>query len=290
MAATDTVKAPAGEPPLPGSSPGSGPRWLGSWWMVGGFALLMLLVLGWKFLADPSLSAPTRDPAWYTWRAQVILEADPVRVAEEWGPNGLFAGGYRVTVPLAGALLQQVVGIDRYTFSAYLMIGIPILTGLALGAALFRSRRDPLVVLTTLLATVALFLTTPYVGLPRQHHGAVPAGADDPVRPRGPDVVGREDGAVPDRHRRGVHASDDVRDLRRRADGGVRLPLPDEPVLLRGRAAGRRADADVGRFRHDRRPRDVGRRHLGEAGEPRGGGACPRPTARSSSPIGSSNG
>jgi len=132
--------------------------------MVGGFALLMLLVLGWKFLADPSLSAPTRDPAWYTWRAQVILEADPVRVAEEWGPNGLFAGGYRVTVPLAGALLQQVVGIDRYTFSAYLMIGIPILTGLALGAALFRSRRDPLVVLTTLLATVALFLTTPYVG------------------------------------------------------------------------------------------------------------------------------
>jgi MFS family permease len=124
----------------------------------------MLLVLGWKFLADPSLSAPTRDPAWYTWRAQVILESDPLRVAEEWGPNGLFAGGYRVTVPLAGALLQQVVGIDRYTFSAYLMIGLPILTGLALGAALFRSRRDPLVVLTTLLATVALFLTTPYVG------------------------------------------------------------------------------------------------------------------------------
>ncbi|MGZ8579923.1 MAG: MFS transporter [Actinomycetota bacterium] len=164
MAATDSVKAPAGEPPLSGSSSGSGSGWLGSWWMVGGLALLMLLVLGWKFLADPSLSAPTRDPAWYTWRAQVILEADPVRVAEEWGPNGLFAGGYRVTVPLAGALLQQVVGIDRYTFSAYLMIGIPILTGLALGAALFRSRRDPLVVLTTLLATVALFLTTPYVG------------------------------------------------------------------------------------------------------------------------------
>ncbi|MGZ8631779.1 MAG: MFS transporter [Actinomycetota bacterium] len=162
MAATDTVKAPAGDPP--GIEPGSGSNWLGSWWMVGGFALLMLLVLGWKFLADPSLSAPTRDPAWYTWRAQVILESDPVRVVEEWGPNGLFAGGYRVTVPLAGALLQQVVGIDRYTFSTYLMIGMPILTGLALGAALYRSRRDPLVVLTTILATVGLFLTTPYLG------------------------------------------------------------------------------------------------------------------------------
>jgi MFS family permease len=162
MAATRSVQARTGETTAP--APGSGSGWLGSWWVVGGAALLMLLALGWKFLADPSLSAPTRDPAWYTWRAQVILEADPVRVAQEWGPNGLFAGGYRVTVPLAGALLQQVVGIDRYTFSAYLMIGIPILTGLALGAALLRSRRDPLVVLTTLLATVALFLTTPYVG------------------------------------------------------------------------------------------------------------------------------
>ena len=58
---------------------------LGSWWVIGGFAVLMLLVLGWKFLADPSLSAPTRDPAWYTWRAQVILEGDPVRVVQEWG-------------------------------------------------------------------------------------------------------------------------------------------------------------------------------------------------------------
>ena len=137
---------------------------LGSWWMIGGFALLLLLVLGWKFLADPSLSAPTRDPAWYTWRAQVILEGQPVRVVQEWGPDGLFAGGYRVSVPVMGALLQRVTGIDRYSFSAFLMLGVPILTGLALGAAFFRSRRDPLVVLTTMLATVALFLTTPYVG------------------------------------------------------------------------------------------------------------------------------
>jgi MFS family permease len=159
MAATDTVTSDTRRDG--GESRGGV---LGSWWVIGGFALLMLLVLGWKFIADPSLSAPTRDPAWYTWRAQVILESDPVRVVQGWGPNGLFAGGYRVTVPLAGALLQQVVGIDRYSFSAFLMIGIPILTGLALGAALFRSRRDALVVLTTLLATVALFLTTPYVG------------------------------------------------------------------------------------------------------------------------------
>ncbi|HEX7248220.1 MAG TPA: hypothetical protein VF351_08990, partial [Actinomycetota bacterium] len=162
MTAAHAAPAPADDASDTRRAPG--PAWLGSWWVIGGFTLLMMLALGWKFLADPSLSAPTRDPAWYTWRAQVIIDGEPARVVEEWGPDGLFAGGYRVTVPLAGALLQQVVGIDRYSFSAYLMIGIPILTGLALGAALFRSRGDPLVVLTTLLASVALFLTTPYVG------------------------------------------------------------------------------------------------------------------------------
>ncbi|HZB79363.1 MAG TPA: hypothetical protein VE522_05920, partial [Actinomycetota bacterium] len=146
-------------PPLPAP-----PSRLGSWWAIVGFALILLLALGWRFIADPSLSAPTRDPAWYTWRAGVILEDDPGSVAGDWGPDSLFSGGYRVTVPLAGALLQRVAGISNYSFSAFLMLGIPILTGLALGAGAFRSTRDPLVVLLTMLATAGLFLTTPYVG------------------------------------------------------------------------------------------------------------------------------
>ncbi|MGH2573146.1 MAG: hypothetical protein ACRDGU_06655, partial [Actinomycetota bacterium] len=28
--------------------------------------VVMLLVPGWRFLRDPGLLAPTRDPAWYT--------------------------------------------------------------------------------------------------------------------------------------------------------------------------------------------------------------------------------
>jgi hypothetical protein len=146
-------------PPL--STP---PSRLGSWWVIIGFALILLLALGWRFIADPSLSAPTRDPAWYTWRAGVILEDDPGSIAGDWGPDNLFSGGYRVTVPLAGALLQRVAGISNYSFSAFLMLGIPILTGLALGAGAFRSTRDPLVILLTMLAAAGLFLTTPYVG------------------------------------------------------------------------------------------------------------------------------
>jgi MFS family permease len=133
-------------------------------WVIAGFALLLLLVLGWRFLADPSLSAPTRDPAWYTWRANVVMESDPGSVVGEWGPGGLFSGGYRVTTLVSGALLQRVAGIDTYSFSAFLMLGMPVLTGMALGAGAFRSRKHGLVVLLTMLVTTALFLTTPYVG------------------------------------------------------------------------------------------------------------------------------
>ena len=115
-------------------------------------------------MMDPSISAPTRDPAWYTWRANVILQSSPVSSRRSGGRRALFAGGYRITVPLAGALLQRVAGIDQYSFSAFLMIGVPVLTGLALGAGAYRSRRDPLVVLLTMLVSAALFLTTPYVG------------------------------------------------------------------------------------------------------------------------------
>jgi hypothetical protein len=149
---------------VPPAEAASGPRILGTWWAIALTALLLGLAYAWRFLADPSLSAPTRDPAWYTWRAQVILDANPNRVVQEWGPHGLFSAGYRVSVPVMGALLQRVAGIDRYTFSTLFMIGIPILAGLALGAALQRSRKHPLAIHMAMLAAAALFLATPYVG------------------------------------------------------------------------------------------------------------------------------
>ncbi|MFB3737427.1 MAG: MFS transporter [Candidatus Velamenicoccus archaeovorus] len=126
--------------------------------------LLLLLAFGWTFLRDPSISAPTRDPAWYTWRSNLMMHDDPGLIAGDWGPFHMFGGGYRVSVPLYGSILQRVAGIDLYTFSAFMMIGIPILTGLALGAFGYRYHRDPLLYLSILAATAALFMTTPYVG------------------------------------------------------------------------------------------------------------------------------
>ncbi len=160
MVLTRTANGQA--PPSDDTAPGA--RWLGAWWVIVGVALILMLILGWGLIANATRTAPTRDPAWYTWRANVILHADPGDIAGDWGPQSVFGGGYRVTVPLAGALLQRVAGISAYSFSAFLMVAIPILTGLAFGAGAYRARKDPLVVLLTMLASAAIFLTTPYVG------------------------------------------------------------------------------------------------------------------------------
>jgi hypothetical protein len=77
MALTDTERAQAATDDTP---PAIESR-LGAWWVIAGLAVLLLVILGWKFMADPSISAPTRDPAWYTWRANVILQSNPVTVA-----------------------------------------------------------------------------------------------------------------------------------------------------------------------------------------------------------------
>ncbi len=125
---------------------------------------VVLVAFGWTFLADPSISAPTRDPAWYTWRANLMMTDSPGLIAGDWGPFHMFGGGYRVAVPLYGSILVRVAGIDLYSFSAFMMIGVPVLTGMALGVFVTRERRDPLLFLLTMLATAALFMTTPYVG------------------------------------------------------------------------------------------------------------------------------
>jgi Major Facilitator Superfamily len=123
-----------------------------------------LLLFGGVFLIHPTLSPPTRDPAWYTWRAELLAHAPPSTIVREWGPYGMFSGGYRVTTPLLGAFLIQVAGVSRFTFSILVMVAAPALVALALGAFAWRHRRDPLLFLLTFFATAVMFLTTPYVG------------------------------------------------------------------------------------------------------------------------------
>ena len=104
-----------------------------------------------------------------------MMHDAPASLVGDWGPFAMFGGGYRVAVPLYGSIMQRVAGIDLYTFSAMMMVGVPVLTGLVLGAFSYRRHRDPLLFLIVMLATVAMFMTTPYVGLSGQHHRALPA-------------------------------------------------------------------------------------------------------------------
>ncbi len=138
--------------------------WLSSPLVLVGAIALLLLAFGWTFLQDPSISAPTRDPAWYTWRSNLMMHDYPGLIAGDWGPFSMFGGGYRVSVPLFGSILQRVAGIDLYSFSAFMMVGVPVLSGLALGAFSWRTHKDPLLFLLVMLSTAALFMTTPYVG------------------------------------------------------------------------------------------------------------------------------
>jgi len=129
-----------------------------------GAALVVLLIFSWGFLQDPTRTAATRDPAWYTWRAGMIVEGDPGSVAGEWGPFAMFGGGYRVSVPVVGAYLQDLGGTGASTFAGFMMVLVPVLAGLALASAAYRSTKDWVLSVLTMFVVGAFFLTTPYVG------------------------------------------------------------------------------------------------------------------------------
>jgi len=61
-------------------------------WILGIAIAAILLAFGWTFLQDPSISAPTRDPAWYTWRSNVMMNDEPGLIAGDWGPFHTFGG------------------------------------------------------------------------------------------------------------------------------------------------------------------------------------------------------
>jgi hypothetical protein len=126
--------------------------------------LALLLFMARPFLRDPSRLAPTRDPAWYTWRTQVLLEGGPAALLEKDGPFGMLSRGYRVTTPLLGALLHRIPGVDTYRFTLWMAVGLPVLTSLALAAFAYRHKRDMLAFLLTLTASVPLFTTRPFIG------------------------------------------------------------------------------------------------------------------------------
>ena len=144
-------------------------RWLGHPVAYILTAAILLTIFGWTFFTNPDRVAPTKDPAYYTWRTEALLTETPQTLLEIEGPRyegggGMYSGGYRVTAPVLGGLLRQAAAIAPLSTTAFLMVGIPVLTALLLGAFAFQYRRDPLIFHGVALGVGSLYLTPPFVG------------------------------------------------------------------------------------------------------------------------------
>lgn len=144
-------------------------RWLGHPVAYILTAAILLTIFGWTFFTNPDRVAPTKDPAYYTWRTEALLTETPQTLLEIEGPRyegggGMYSGGYRVSAPVLGGLLRRVVNVAPLSTTAFLMVGLPVLTALLLGAFAYQYRRDPLIFHGVALGAASLYLTPPFVG------------------------------------------------------------------------------------------------------------------------------
>ena len=112
--------------------------------MIAGFAVLLLVILGLGVDRASHVDRPHPRPRLvHVARQRHPARATPARSRGNGARAASSAAATASRVPLAGALLQRVAGISAYSFSAFLMVAIPMLTGLALGAGVYRAAAIP---------------------------------------------------------------------------------------------------------------------------------------------------
>ncbi|MBA2724572.1 MAG: hypothetical protein H0U53_01165 [Actinobacteria bacterium] len=127
-------------------------------------ALMLLVLFGGTFFANPERVAPTKDPAYYTWRTEALMTEKPEDFLAVEGAFGMFEGGYRVAAPVLGGMLRQVADVAPLRSTAVLMVVTPVLTALLLAGFAYRHRRDPLLWHAVALGSASLMFTPPFVG------------------------------------------------------------------------------------------------------------------------------
>jgi hypothetical protein len=151
-------------------SPTADPRPGALWARLGGWAVVLLAgaAVSWMwmgpFVIEPHRLPPGPDLAWYTWRAELLIAYPPAALVLADGPLSVFGGGYRMTTPVLGALLQQVGDIDRSTMSVFLIAGRQVLVALALGAVAYRLRPRVWAFASTALTTSVILYFRPFLG------------------------------------------------------------------------------------------------------------------------------
>ena len=127
-------------------------------------AVLLLAVFGSTFITNPDRVAPTKDPAYYTWRTEALASEDPGTLLDLQGAFDMFAGGYRVAAPILGGYLREAAGFSSLKVTAVLMAVVPVITALLLGGFAYRQRKDPLIFHLVAIGAASLYLTPPFVG------------------------------------------------------------------------------------------------------------------------------
>lgn len=125
---------------------------------------VLLVAFGATFVLDPGRPAPADDPAYYTWRTELLIAEGPRALLLETGPKQMFSGGYRVAANLLGALFRRIAGVAPLTWTVWLMVGLRVLIPLLLAAFVARHRRDPMAVPVVGLVAGSLMLTPPLGG------------------------------------------------------------------------------------------------------------------------------
>jgi hypothetical protein len=127
-------------------------------------AVILLALFGGTFIANPDRVAPTKDPAYYTWRTELITTETPATLLDTKGPYDYFSSGYRVTAPVGGALMRAIPGVSELNTTVFFMVLLPVLTSLLLASFAYRHRRDPLLWHAVAFLSASLYLTPPFVG------------------------------------------------------------------------------------------------------------------------------
>jgi hypothetical protein len=127
-------------------------------------ALILLTLFGWTFFIHPQRVAPTKDPAYYTWRTEALITENPATLLSITGPFSVFSGGYRVSSAVLGGYLRRIAGVSQLKVTVFLVVGLPVLIALLLGGFALRQRGDPLIFHVVALGAGSLLLTPPFVG------------------------------------------------------------------------------------------------------------------------------
>ena len=127
-------------------------------------AAILLALFGWTFIANQDRVAPTKDPAYYTWRTETLISEDPKTLLSVEGAYDMFSGGHRVAASVIGGYLRDIPAVSSLNTTVLLMVGVPVLTALLLAGFAYRHRRDPLIFHAVAFGVASLYLTPPFVG------------------------------------------------------------------------------------------------------------------------------